>query len=101
MGATAILIALFYFMNMQRFFRDSQGKIIIVQKPNLPLIVWFVSFVVARLPLHAMVLQLAGTISFGALFTWAWMEIFSGVNMWRRLLGSVVMAWLLWTGITP
>jgi len=34
-------------------------------------------------------------VAFGALFTWAWLEIFDGANWFRRLLGITVMAVLL------
>ncbi len=30
-------------------------------------------------------------IAFGALFTWAWLEVFQGVNYFRRALGLVVL----------
>lgn len=81
---------------MRNIFKDKQGKTIIAQKPNLPLIVWFFSFVISLLQIHDLVTQLTSAISFGALFTWAWMEIFSGVNLFRRILGSVIMAYILW-----
>ncbi|OGL30887.1 hypothetical protein A3F37_00400 [Candidatus Saccharibacteria bacterium RIFCSPHIGHO2_12_FULL_41_12] len=61
------------------------------QVPNLPLIVWFVALLLARVTAgqwHA----LFSVVSFGALFTWAWLEIFHGTNMFRRILGVVVMS---------
>nr|WP_223805582.1 hypothetical protein [Pseudanabaena sp. UWO310] len=30
-------------------------------------------------------------LAFGALFTWAWLELFDGVNYFRRLLGLLVL----------
>ena len=80
---------------MLNMFKDSSGKIIIIQKPNLPLIVWFVSVIASYLPLHDSLTAFFSLISFGALFTWTWLEIFSGVNLFRRLLGITVMAALL------
>lgn len=84
---------------MKNIFKDPQGKTVITQPPNLPLVVWFVSFVVSNIHLHPSVTLLADALSFGALFTWAWMEIFSGVNVFRRVLGSVVMVVLLWSRV--
>ena len=34
---------------------------------------------------------LLDTVAFGALFTWAWLELFDGVNYFRRALGLVVL----------
>ena len=84
-----------YTFSMQNMFKDSNGKIVIAQKPNLPSIVWFVSYIASYLPLHDRLLAFFSLISFGALFTWAWLEIFSGVNLFRRLLGIVVMIVIL------
>lgn len=81
---------------MHNIFKDQQGKIVITQTPNLPLIVWFGALVVAKLQIQPQVTLLADVLSFGALFTWAWMEIFSGVNVFRRMLGAVVLIFILW-----
>lgn len=68
---------------------------IIAQKPNLPIIVWFVSFVLLQFFSIGVVHTLLALISFGAIFTWAWLEIFQGVNAFRKVLGGVVMAFIL------
>lgn len=34
---------------------------------------------------------LAQVLSYGALFTWAWLELFEGVNYFRRALGLTVL----------
>jgi hypothetical protein len=70
-------------------------KTTIIQKPNLPLIVWFGSYLVTKLPLTSQASHFFGALSFGALFTWAWMEIFYGVNIYRRLLGLTVMIFIM------
>ena len=80
---------------MRNIFKDKNGKIVIVQKPNLPIIVWFVSFIASYLPFRDSVLSFLELFSFGVLFTWAWLEIFSGVNIFRRLLGLTIMISLL------
>lgn len=69
--------------------------IVIIQKPNLPIIVWFLSFLASYLPLRDSLIAFFSLVSFGALFTWAWLEIFSGVNLFRRLLGISVITILL------
>ena len=80
---------------LRNIFKDKNGRIVIAQKPNLPIIVWFVSFVASYLPFRDSVISFLALFSFGVLFTWAWLEIFSGVNLFRRLLGITVMIVLL------
>lgn len=80
---------------MRNIFKDKDGNVVIAQWPNAPLIAWFVTMVLTQLPFPEAPLRFLSLFSFGALFTWAWMEIFSGVNVWRRILGLVVMVLLL------
>ena len=74
-----------------RTFRDSEGKIVIAQMPNLPLIVGLGASLL-QLVLPSGNLQTGfDLVGFGALFTWAWQELFDGVNYFRRALGLVVL----------
>ena len=74
-----------------RTFRDSEGKIVIAQMPNLPLIVGLVALVL-QYTLPSTKLQTGvDLVAFGALFTWAWQEAFAGVNYFRRALGLIVL----------
>lgn len=68
-----------------------EGKFILFQKPNLPLAVWFVSLLLGKIFTTGSLHSLFGVISFGAIFTWAWLEIFYGENNFRRGLGIVVL----------
>ena len=77
----------------------NKKKFVIVQKPNLPLIVWFVALIISKLPLHLLLVKILELISFGAIFTWAWLEIFFGVNYFRRILGGVVMLVIIYIRI--
>jgi hypothetical protein len=74
-----------------KIFRDSQGTVIIVQPPNLPIWIWVAStslkFVLTRGPIF----EGLDAIAFGSLFTWAWLELFEGVNYFRRALGAIVL----------
>jgi len=94
-GKSRVLGLSWYTWFMRNIFKDRRGKIIIAQKPNLPIIVWFISFTATYLPFRDNVLSFLELFSFGVLFTWAWLEIFSGVNVFRRLLGAAVMIGLL------
>lgn len=73
------------------FFRDRRtGRIVIVQVPNPALLVWLASKAIAAL--SDLDTQLVATLALG---WWAIDEIARGVNPWRRLLGTVVLAGLL------
>lgn len=76
-------------------FRDRQtGRIVVAQRPNIPLLIW-IGATVDGWFVHGTaheVLRGLGTI---ALVIWAGDEIARGVNPWRRILGSVVLAAVL------
>lgn len=74
-----------------RTFRDSQGEIVIAQKPNLPIVVWLAATLLNLIPTTGNIHAGLDAIAFGSLFTWAWLELFSGVNYFRRSLGFIVL----------
>ena len=80
------------------FFKDKQGKIVIAQTPNLPLIGWALFTILAwfwqnnKYEIHNLFTLLA----FGFIFTWCYLEITSGVNTFRRILGVVVLMGTVW-----
>lgn len=74
-----------------RFFRDRNGKIVLGQFPNVPLLGWLV-FVVAAAILPSGILSRGFAGLAGAfLFVWAYLEITQGVTMFRRVLGAIVL----------
>ena len=74
-----------------RIFRDSSGQIVVTQMPNLPILVWVGAISLKLIFTSGQTYLLLDTIAFGALFTWAWEELFQGVNYFRRSLGLVVL----------
>jgi|SRR5579859_2451419 len=78
-------------------FRDrATGKLVIGQRPNLPLTLWL-ACIVTRWLVHphghwSTLLGAVGTI---ALVIWAGDEVARGVNPWRRMLGAGVLVSLL------
>lgn len=72
-------------------FRDSEGKIVLAQMPNLPLIVWIVASLLKILLTTGKINMGLDVLAFGSLFTWAWEELFQGVNYFRRTLGFLVL----------
>ncbi len=63
----------------------------IVQLPNPPIIVFAIFFLLFLIAPHdSMAQRVAGLIAFGGIFTWAWLELFYGLNLFRRILGAIV-----------
>lgn len=80
---------------LDRVFRDDEGNIVIAQPPNLPLIVGVVTSLL-QIILNTGKINLGlELIAFGSLFTWAWEELFQGVNYFRRALGLFVLVGLI------
>ncbi len=61
-------------------------RFVVVQFPNVPLIVGFLAGVLATHS-HASTHAYAQAISYLAVGVWAYLELVSGVNWFRRLLG--------------
>ena len=70
-----------------RIFRDSEGNIVIAQPPNLPLVVGVIATILKLIFTTGNIHTGLEVIAFGSLFTWAWQELFEGVNYFRRGLG--------------
>ena len=78
---------------VDRWFRDSSGRMVIAQFPNLPLFIWGFAWA-----LDIMIETKAQSLSTGlnwlgffALCYWAWLEITQGVNRFRKALGWAVI----------
>jgi hypothetical protein len=76
---------------LNRTFRDSQGKIVLAQMPNLPILVWLTATLLNLVPTADNIHIGLDALAFGSLFTWAWLELFQGVNYFRRTLGFIVL----------
>ncbi len=74
-----------------RVFRDDQGQIVLAQMPNLPLIVWSIASLLQIIFTAGKINIGLEVLAFGSLFTWAWEELFQGVNYFRRSLGLIVI----------
>jgi hypothetical protein len=75
-----------------KIFRDSEGNIVIAQPPNLPIIVGVIAALFkVFLPISGNTYIGLDAIAFGALFTWGWLELFDGVNYFRRSLGLIAL----------
>jgi len=63
--------------------------------PNLPLLVGLAATSLQLILPSSDLKTAIDLVAFGALFTWAWQEIFKGVNYFRRALGLVVLVGIL------
>lgn len=76
-------------------FRDDEGNIVIAQPPNPPLLVGITATLLNLIIKNGNIHTGLEAIGFGALFTWAWLELFEGVNYFRRALGLLVLIGLV------
>jgi hypothetical protein len=72
-------------------FKDNEGNVVLAQAPNLPLLVWLAATLLKLVITSGSIYIGLDAIAFGTLFTWAWQELFQGVNYFRRALGLVVL----------
>jgi hypothetical protein len=78
-----------------RTFRDSSGNIVIAQPPNLPLIVALTASLLQFVLPSGNLQAGLDIVGFGAWFTWAWLELFQGVNYFRQALGLVTLVGII------
>lgn len=74
-----------------KVFRDDQGNFILFQKPNLPVLTGLTATLLSLTPISGELRAGVEAVAYGALFTWAWLELFQGVNYFRRFLGLIVL----------
>ncbi len=79
----------------EKCYKDKNGKIVLAQSPNIPIIIWIIfsvlSYILPSNDMQALFAELSTLI----LFVWAYLELFSGVNYFRKALGFVVMLWII------
>ncbi len=76
---------------LDRTFKDDSGNIVIAQPPNLPLLVALGATALKFIVPPGNLALVVDAVAFGAWFTWSWLELFDGVNYFRRGLGLVVL----------
>lgn len=81
---------------LKNFFKDKKGKLAIVQFPNVALAAWFILMVMSVLISNVGLKTSLSHLSQAFLFAWAYMEAWSGESSFRKVLGAVVMATLIW-----
>lgn len=79
---------------IDRCFRDNDGRLVIMQAPNAPIVIWVVSTLLQKVT-SGTLQNLASLVAFGSLFTWAWLELTKGDSYFRRFLGVIVLVGIL------
>lgn len=74
-----------------KFWKDKHGRVVVWQSPNAALWTWFISMLLSNVLPYGQLNFVVELVSFGSLFTWAWLEIADGANYFRRTLGVIVM----------
>ena len=72
--------------------KDRRGKVVMWQTPNAWLISW-AGFTVVSLFLNGHTADVFSWAASAALVIWSLLEIFRGINYYRRLLGIAVLAY--------
>lgn len=76
-------------------FRDrATGNVVIAQFPNLALLAWLGCSLLTLVTTGSLRTVL-GYLASAALLVWAADEIWRGVNPFRRMLGGLVLVWVL------
>ena len=76
---------------LDKCYKNPEGKVVLAQAPNLPLLVWFPAMIMAKIVQTGTVHHLFDLVAFGAIFTWAWLELFQGDAYIRRIFGLTVL----------
>lgn len=80
---------------LDRIFRDREGNLVVIQPPNLPALVAGTATVLQAVLPDGPLQTTFEVVAFGTWFTWAWLELFTGVNYFRQSLGLVTLIGLI------
>jgi len=79
----------------EKFWHNDRGQVVVWQKPNIYLATWGIITVVNWfLPLDWIEKSL-GFVSLIAIIVWGVLEVYSGTNYFRRLIGALVLLAIL------
>jgi hypothetical protein len=76
------------------------GRLSVGSWPNPPLWVWIAARALGHVVHEGFPHRVLGLIGTVALALWALLELWSGVNPWRRFLGIVVLGWMVGSALT-
>ena len=82
-----------------RFWNDKNGKFVVWQRPNILLAFWIAALILSIVLPDSGLERLISLLSGVAIFAWALLELFLGVNYFRRLLGLCVVLLIVATHV--
>lgn len=82
-----------------RIWRNDEGHVVVFQWPNIWLIGWAAFNFVAVVSPTRTATAITWWIGFGLLAIWSVLEIFKGVNYFRRVLGVLIFVLNIFLGI--
>lgn len=83
---------------LTKLFKDNKGKTVIWQIPNIPILGWLLLLGLGHvLPLTSRWQLTISYLSFGLIFAWAWLEVTQGTTYFRRILGAVVLIFVIYS----
>jgi len=81
-------------MKLPNPFKTADGQIVIAQFPNWPLFLALGFYLLSQLSIPS--LSVVGLWAYRiTILYWAYLEITSGVNLWRRFLGLAVLFFIV------
>jgi len=81
---------------IKKIFYNDQGKLVVAQFPNLPIMLAFLFIVLGWINVFNSSTQLVfSNLATSFLVVWAYLEITSGVNYFRRALGVAVLIYII------
>jgi len=80
-----------YYKEMKRFFQNKNGQVVLGQWPSPLLWGWLIARVLTRLLPEGNLATWCGHFGTALLLVWALLELTSGVNLFRKLLGLLVL----------
>lgn len=80
---------------LPRFFLSRDGKVVVVQFPNLLLWMWGISSIIALIIDESSIKDGFQLLARASLFAWAFQETTSGESQFRRILGIIVLVSLV------
>jgi hypothetical protein len=83
-------------MNFRHFWTNKDDRIVIWQAPNALLILWAVLFILGKIFTNGLIGTAFHLLAAITLAAWAILEIISGASPFRRLLGGVFLAYLVY-----
>lgn len=86
-----------YTSTLDKFTKDKNGKWTILQPPNVPIILWAVFKALAYYTGSSTLKIGFEFLSVSFLFVWAYLELISGANYFRKILGGVVLLAIIYS----